>query len=417
MSDDTQHKKLKATIYLFFYLFLICFTACAFSQYLKDGVHFSYPIWVFKDQYVVDETRLSGEFCLYPKVCNLVFNQVEYEVKSGNWTDAGLVKLLGHYEEIVPYKEEDDGCIHNDMLKNIPCSPNYVMNTTVVPNDPMFSKLWGLKNIRAQKAWKKSTGIGSSVAVIDSGIDINHPDLKNKIIGCYDATTDTEGSCTDENGHGTHVSGTIAADTDNGIGVSGVCPDCRIMALKFIGAKGSGSLFAAIKAIDYATTHGAKIINASWGGGAYSQPLYDAISRFSNAGGAFIAAAGNEGLNNDKYIHYPSGYDLPNILTVGAIGESDKLAYFSNFGLKSVALAAPGMGIVSTCRGGGYCALSGTSMSTPHVAGVAALIRTRTPEITPAKLINRLKRNIRKVTPLGSKIGAGGVLNANKALR
>ena len=176
--------------------------------------------------------------------------------------------------------------------------------------------------------------------------------------------------------HGTHVAGTIAAQGNNSQGVSGVNWDARIMPLKFLGADG-GTTVDAIEALNYAVNKGVKISNNSWGGGGYNQALYDAIKSADTKGHLFVAAAGNDGSNNNTTASYPANYDLPNVISVAATNNKDNLASFSNYGATKVDLAAPGVDIASTAPDNGYVYMSGTSMATPHVTGVAALIESQ----------------------------------------
>ncbi len=252
--------------------------------------------------------------------------------------------------------------------------PNYRLQASVLPDDTRFGEMWALENlgqtggvedadIDAAGAWDIHTGSGSMlVAVIDTGINYNHPDLSSNIwtntleipgdnidndgngyiddLHGYDFFNE-DGDPMDDNGHGTHVAGTIGAVGDNGLGVAGINWDIQIMGLKFLGADGSGSTDDAIEAINYAVTNGARLSNNSWGGDPYSQALYDAIAAAGVAGHAFIAAAGNGnfigvGQNNDVNLFYPSGYELDNILAVAAIDHQDHLASFSNFGATTV---------------------------------------------------------------------------------
>jgi subtilisin family serine protease len=261
--------------------------------------------------------------------------------------------------------------------------PNYVYKPcATAPNDPLFSQQWGLNNtlfpdydIDALTAWDLTTGSPAVVvAVLDEGVDINHPDLAANIWVHSAETGDSDGDgfsgATDRNGwdffwndstvfdsgladdHGTHVAGTIAAVMNNSIGIAGVAPNVRILPLKFMGP-GGGSTMGAVQAINYAIKHQVKIINASWGSGAYDQALKDAIQAFGDSGGVFIAAAGNgdasqRGFNTDITPFYPAGYDLPNIISVAAVDRQGGFAQLSNYGRKTVDLAAPGVSITGT---------------------------------------------------------------------
>ena len=265
-------------------------------------------------------------------------------------------------------------------LKNDPnieyAEPNYIrsIENNIGTNDTYGNYQWGLKNvgqtvnfvsgtnrsdIDVSSIWLKGRGAGVIVAVIDTGVAYNHPDLINQMwdgTNCKDYNGNSLGGCNHgydfENGdktplptsssHGTHVAGIIAAENNNGVGISGVAPLSKIMALKV-----DLTIEGLVEAIDFAIQNGAKIINASYGGGSYSQAEYDAINRFKSAGGIFIAAAGNEGSNNDSTPFYPSSYDLDNIISVAATDQNDGLASFSNYGLTSVDVAAPGVNIYS----------------------------------------------------------------------
>lgn len=327
--------------------------------------------------------------------------------------------------------------------------PDYTVHAAFAPNDPFFPQLWGLHNtgqtggspdadIDAAEAWDVTRGDASVVvAVIDTGVDYNHPDLAANMWtnsaeipgngiddegdGWVDDvhgidTVNIDGNPMDDNSHGTHCAGTIGAVGNNGIGVAGVCHTVRIMPLKFLASNGFGQTSAAITCIDYARTHGAKILSNSWAGDEFSQLLLEAIQRARNAGILFVAAAGNEGTNNDAVTTYPASYTplVDNQLTVAATDNSDQLAFFSNYGA-SVDLAAPGVNIYSTTPNNTYSFFSGTSMAAPHVSGAAALLLARYPGLTPAQLKARLLSNVDTPASLLGKT-ASGRLNVNRAL-
>jgi subtilisin family serine protease len=326
---------------------------------------------------------------------------------------------------------------------------NYVVRTQAMPKDESFSSLWGLNNtgtsgradadIDAPEAWDFETGSDTVVvAIIDTGVDYKHPDLignmwrntgeipgngidddgngyVDDVVG-YDFVNH-DGDPWDDHSHGTHVAGTIGAVGNNGVGVTGVCWKTRIMALKFLGAGGSGSTSDAVSAVLYATANGAKVMNNSWGGGGYSQALFDAIRVADSAGVLFVAAAGNSGTNNDVYPFYPASYDLPNVLVVAATDSADALASFSCYGATSVDLAAPGVNIFSTTPGGQYGQKSGTSMATPHVVGAAALLLSDSPGLRAADLKGLLMSYLEQLPALAGRTVTGGRLNVYRALR
>ncbi|MBT4760217.1 MAG: S8 family serine peptidase [Bdellovibrionaceae bacterium] len=325
--------------------------------------------------------------------------------------------------------------------------PNYIYRTNRLPDDPELSKLWGLVNkgnalagvdIGAEQAWDIQTGSKKViVAVIDTGVDYTLSDLSpnmwtndaelngeagkdddgngyiDDVYGYDFANTDSDPI--DDHGHGSHCSGTIGAKGNDGKGLVGVAWNVRIMALKFLTKSGSGSLEGALKSIDYASKMGANIMSNSWGGGSHSQALEDAIKRASDAGALFVAAAGNHSGDNDAKPTYPATYDVENVVSVAAIDNNGRLAGFSCYGQKTVDVAAPGVGILSSTPGG-YKSWSGTSMATPHVSGIAALLLSEFPEMTHKEIKERLIATAKPLSQLRVKTVAGGVANAYYAL-
>jgi subtilisin family serine protease len=340
--------------------------------------------------------------------------------------------------------------------------PDYVVHATLaVSNDPYASKEWGLNNtgqtggktdadINLPEAWQNYHPSGSiTVAVIDTGIDSNHPDLTNQIWVNRGEDRNGDGKCNaadndgkdndgngyiddcqgwnfvansnnpnDDNKHGTHVSGTINAQTNNGVGIAGIVgrSNVKIMPLKFLDRNGSGYTSDAVLALNYAIKQHALLANNSWGGGGYSQALYDAINQYQSVGGLFIVAAGNSSANNDATPTYPANYALANIISVAAMTDADALASYSNYGATTVHLGAPGSNILSTTPNRQYAYLSGTSMATPHVTGVAALLWTQRPTLTASQVKNILLTTVRKTASMNGKTVSGGMVNAQNAL-
>jgi subtilisin family serine protease len=324
---------------------------------------------------------------------------------------------------------------------------NYELSIQETPNDPKFKQLWGLNNtgqtdgtpdadIDAATAWDVQKGSKNVVvAVIDSGVDYRHQDLAANIwnnsgeIAGDGIDNDSNGykddlrgydfinkdsDPMDDNGHGTHIAGTIGAVGNNRIGVVGVSQNASIMPLKVIDSDGWGPVDRIVKGINYATNNGAKVINASFGGSPSSQVMKDAIADANNKGVLFVAAAGNEGNNNDRNPNYPASYDLPNIISVAATNDRDRLAGFSNYGKNSVDLGAPGEDILSTVPGNQYNFKTGTSMAAPHVAGAAALLLAQNPNFSAPQLKDSLMKTVDSLTSLNGKTVSGGRLNLGK---
>ncbi|HLD79059.1 MAG: hypothetical protein A2822_04440 [Candidatus Staskawiczbacteria bacterium RIFCSPHIGHO2_01_FULL_41_41] len=249
------------------------------------------------------------------------------------------------------------------------------------PSQPAQKLPWGVDRVDADLA--NNTGAGVTVCVVDTGIDKDHPDLQGNIVGgrnfvAKGATVDST-KWDDDNGHGSHVAGTIAA-VDNTIGVVGVAPSASLLAAKVLNRQGSGYLSDVIAGIDYCVQSGAKVVSMSLGTSSDIQSMHDAVDAAYASGVLLVAAAGND---YGGAVSYPAAYD--SVVAVSATDSADNLASFSNVG-PQVELAAPGVSILSTYKGGGYATLSGTSMATPHVSGVAALAWEANPLLTNAEV-------------------------------
>jgi subtilisin family serine protease len=401
----------------------------------------------------------------------------------------------------------------------ISAEPDYDLTVSMVPNDPLLSKQWNLHNtgqtagtpgadIHAQQAWDVSNGSPNIiVAVMDTGIDYNHPDLYqniwinqaeipnswytkssatsgyNKLVYKSQIQTATPGIITfrdlnnpvnrglvwdnngdgridagdllrpvsqggwqsgsakdgdtahrddlfgwnfvnntnnplDDNGHGTNVAGILGATGDNGLGVAGVDWNVQIMPIKFIGSNGNGAISAFIQGLNYAVQHGAKITNNSWEGAPYSQALSDAVNNARLHGQIFVAAAGNEGANDDSVADFPASFSrsLNNVVAVAATDANDRLASFSNYGVNSVALAAPGVNIYSTASNGQYGAMSGTSQAAPQVAATLALVWGLHPSWSYSQVINQVLSTVDRLPSLQGKLSTGGRLDVAAAV-
>ncbi len=374
---------------------------------------------------------------------------------------AGVVAVHS-FKSIPAYVVETDDETRADALEALRQNPdvayvqaNRIFSISQVPNDPSYRSQYHHGKINSAAAWDISTGSKEVVvAVIDTGVNYNHPDLApnywtNPAESGLDANgkdkrsngIDDDGNGyvddyrgwnfvndsndpNDDNGHGTHCAGIIGAKGNNGLNVSGVNWNVSIVGLKFIDGKtGQGDTEGAVKAIEYANKMGITITSNSWGGqvdATYDPNEPDILKEVIAAGAAkgylFVAAAGNDGANNDNKATLPASYNLDNILAVAATGTSDSLASYSSYGLDTVDIAAPGTNILSTWLNRGTNSISGTSMATPVVAGAAALLKAVHPEWTGAEIKARLMETVDPVSALKSRVLSGGRVNIGKAL-
>lgn len=339
--------------------------------------------------------------------------------------------------------------------------PNYIISLNKfagdqevpAPKDVSFKKQWGMKNdgkngsifssglagedINILRAWSVSRGNKNiKIAVIDTGLDYTHPDLSaqmdentaelNGVKGVDDDHNgyiddiygydfaNKDGDPQDGHGHGTFCAGVIGA-SHNTIGVAGVMAEVKLVGIKFLSDSGSGETIDAIAAIDYAIKRGVQVMSNSWGGGEKEQALEDAIRSAEAAGIIFVAAAGNESANNDKTGSFPANYDLSNVISVGSYTSAGAKSNFSNYG-KSVHVTAPGSNILSTYKRGAYTTMSGTSMATPHIAGIVGLMLSVEPNLSPLQIRERLIQSSVKTSKLSAASLSGGRVDSFKAL-
>jgi subtilisin family serine protease len=368
-------------------------------------------------------------------------------------------------DELVPYDERKDLCSRLERanrrkrldnlkhgthtpVRSVSCSCNAELKAVRTPDDQHFAIQWGFHqssdiDVDAPEAWDRATGSSSTViAVIDTGVDPRHPDLapnmwRNTAEVAGNGVDDdangfvddvhginainSTGDPSDDHGHGTHCAGVIAGRGNNRSGVAGLMWEAQIMAVKFLNSDGSGSLFDAIRAIDYVTlmkSRGVNVVlsNNSWGGGPYMSPLYDSINRARTAGLLFVAAAGNNGSNNDSTPSYPASYALDNIISVAAIDSQGNVATFSNYGEQSVDIGAPGVQIASTYLNNGYVYMSGTSMAAPHVSGALGLLASYASYASWAQLRDTLYSSGTSLPSLSGIVATGKLVNAHRML-
>jgi thermitase len=311
--------------------------------------------------------------------------------------------------------------------------PNFILRATAIPNDPLFPELYGLNNtgqtggrsdadIDAPEGWD-AAGLGgfpasggTKIGIVDTGIDQTHPELSGKVVDCGAAFGGAvlNGTCTDDNMHGTHVAGTIAAKANNAAGVAGVAFNSNLTICKALyTAAGTGLTSDVANCINWTHTRGAKVISMSLGGGE-SATLKNAVAAAwengSATGSVLVAAAGNDG---DSTLNYPAAY--PEVVSVAATDHNDARATFSNANA-DVEIAAPGVNVLSTIPGGQYAELSGTSMATPHTSGVVGVLWQLFPTSTASGIRSRLDAAVDDLGPAGRDQSFGfGRVNLCKA--
>jgi len=422
------------------FIVLSCFSTPAFAQ-PTTTIYNGNPV-------------VAGEILIRLRSANDAVGRLQGMASSANVRVAANVETLS--TRLGVYRVRMPGVAMADLMQMfarnpdvVYAEPNYIVQAVATPNDAYYSLLYGMARIDAPTAWDVTTGGTSAViGVVDTGIDYTHPDLAANMWSAPAAFSVTIGGVTiscpagshgfnaitkscdpaDDHYHGTHVSGTIGAEGNNGSGVVGVNWRARIMGLKFLGASGSGTTADAVSAIEFAiqvkqlfagtaTPVNLRVLSNSWSGGGYSQALLDVINTANTSGMLFVVAAGNSSIDNAGYSVYPANYTAPNVITVAATDSADALASFSSFGGTTVHLGAPGVNTYSTFLSGGYTYASGTSMATPHVAGAALLALSACPSLTTADLKRLVLNSTDAVPALAANTISGGRLNVARMVQ
>jgi subtilisin family serine protease len=319
------------------------------------------------------------------------------------------------------------------------CEPNVIVRAALTPNDPKLGHLYGLTKMAAEAAWEYSTGSPSVVvAIVDTGVNYNHPDLQQNIfvnqgeipgnsqdddsngyiddvIGYDFANVDANPD--DDHGHGSHCAGIVGAKGNNGVGVVGINWNVGILPVKALDSGGSGTNADVAAGIEYAVDRGASIVSLSLGSSSPSSSIQNAIAYARAHDVLVVAAAGNDWSDNDLSPTYPASFTDDNLIAVAATTANDSLAYFSNFGVSSVDVGAPGDDIESTVLGSGYDFYSGTSMATPYVAGLAALVKSVAPGRSYLELREIVLGSVDPLSSLSGKTATGGRVNAHSAVQ
>ncbi|MDO8657952.1 MAG: S8 family peptidase [Candidatus Levybacteria bacterium] len=412
-----ENKTLGKKQLLIFGIFLIILFSLGilFVKYQNNKVNRKTPVSIPKDAvFVPDEIVVKYKEGFSPNDFQKKLNEIgviSFEKVYKETEDP----VLKRYYLLKLRKGTDIRKVHEILSdsKEIEFSqPNYILRIQDVPNDPNYSQQWDMKKIGMEETWSITKGSDQVIAaVLDTGIDFNHQDLPNQNIVHGRNFAYGNDNSMDDHGHGTHVSGTIGASSNNNLGVTGINWNVKIMAVKVCTSSGSCDNSATTQGIQYAADNGAKVINMSLGGApscAQTPMVQDAINYAINKGVTVVVAAGND--RQDASYYNPASCN--GVITVGASTPGDSRASFSNFG-SIVAIAAPGTSILSTRLGGGSTTMQGTSMASPHVAGAVAILLAACPNLSPQQVRDYLVSN---ADPISTDMPIGPRLNVYKAI-
>lgn len=352
-----------------------------------------------------DEVTVKFKASLSAQELAKISRDINGKLQSSHHTSYIFKSDLKSPFDLVSYFSKRDDVIYAE--------PNFLYMQNQQPNDLLYRDYqYNLPMIQTEAGWNISTGSDKNIiAVIDSGVDLNHPDLRHRLVDGYNVL-DENSPPNDDNGHGTHVAGIIASETNNGLGVAGITWFNKIMPIKAMNAEGYGSSFDIAKGIVWAVDHGANVINMSLGNYQYSDIMRDAVAYAFEKDVMIVAATGNDHTDQTAF---PAAY--PEVFSVSAVNNIGNFAEFSNFGTY-VDVVAPGVNIPSTYIGHQYAALSGTSMAAPHVSALAGLIRSTNPALTNDEVMAIIRNTTTDLGQPGKDVLYGdGLINVEAALK